>query len=575
MLAPERVPERWLRAAFLMATLGVTSGCSLQYARHWRSSSPQLDPSATAGERPSSVSLHLHDTAAEQSEGKTGVPSTTLVATSERRAPTGNPSSDTERPSSESSSDSARKANAARLAASESSLDRSGPSPIERSSNAISSARTSADRGRLAGSRSAHLPPRNAGRATVPTDASSRRDGAVGDLGELGDFESLALSHNPAYCEAAANVAALRGAWQQAGLPPNLILGYSGQQLGSSGQAEQQGVYIEQEIITGGKLNLDQQVLAWNIRKAQSRLDRVRQSILTDVRVAYTQVLVAQQRRELARRLMESTQQSVEQAEALFRAQEVSRADPLRAQIAAQTATVTYNNSVNRHLAAWRKLASIAGQPDLPLMELTGEVNPSDHALDWDTELDRILMESPEIAAAGAALEAARWALHRARAQVIPDVNVQAIVQDDRATGSTNGNLQVSIPVPLWNRNQGGIRQAKANILEAQRRFDRIRLDLQQRLAAEFQTYANAWNQVDQFGGEDGILAKSEQSMDLLRSGYEAGEFSLIELLAAQQTYIQNHLSYLDALESMAVSAARIRGLLIDGSLSTNVAGLP
>ncbi|RMF40852.1 MAG: TolC family protein [Planctomycetota bacterium] len=409
-----------------------------------------------------------------------------------------------------------------------------------------------------------------------PEDSSAARgtDAGMSRL-ELEEFETLALESNPAYCEASANVAALRGAWQQAGLPPNLILGYSGQQLGSSGQAEQQGVYIEQEIITGGKLGLDQQVLAWKIRQAQSHLDRVRLSILTDVRTAYVQVLVAQRRRELARRLMESTQQSVQQAEALFRAQEVSRADPLRAQIAAQTATVTYNNSVNQHLAAWRRLISIVGQPDLPLVELHGDVDPAEHDVEWETELARILAESPEVAAAGAALEAARWGVQRARAQVVPDINVQAIVQDDRATGSSNGNLQVSLPVPLWNRNQGGIRQARANVLLAQQRFDRIQLDLQQRLAVEFQTYANARNQVQQFGGPDGILSKSEQSMELLRSGYEAGEFSLIELLTAQQIYIQNHLSYLDALESMAVAAVRIRGMLLHGSLSTDVTALP
>ncbi|GIW97810.1 MAG: divalent cation transporter [Pirellulaceae bacterium] len=386
----------------------------------------------------------------------------------------------------------------------------------------------------------------------------------------LQQLEQLALQHNPAYCEAVARYQALQGQWIQVGLPPNPILGYSGQQLGSSGQAEQQGVYVEQEIITGKKLQLNRQILGWQVQRARSEMEQVRQQILTDVQTAYIQVLIAQNRRHLAQTLVDLTRQSLLQAEALYAAKEVSQADPLRAQIAVSQAQVVLQNAVNQHLAAWRRLAAVTGQADLPLSDVTGDFHPDDYALEWETELARLQQQSPEIAAAIAELEAARWAVRRAHAQVIPDINVQGIVQDDRATGSSNGNLQVTLPIPIWNRNQGGIRQARATATAAQRRVDRLLLDLQARLADEFQSYQNARNEVEQYGKEGGILSQSQRSVELLRQAYQAGEVSLIDLLSAQQQYLQNSLDYLDAAARMASSAIRIRGLLLDKSLSNS-----
>ena len=69
----------------------------------------------------------------------------------------------------------------------------------------------------------------------------------------LADLEQLALHNNPSLGRAHAQVQIARGNWVQVGLPPNPSVGYSGQQLGSNGLAEQHGVYVTQEIIRGGK----------------------------------------------------------------------------------------------------------------------------------------------------------------------------------------------------------------------------------------------------------------------------------------------------------------------------------
>ncbi len=404
----------------------------------------------------------------------------------------------------------------------------------------------------------------------VPTTSEPAEvaEGTANGALSLAEVEEMALQGNPALAVAAARIDAARGNWVQVGLKPNPTIGYSGQQLGSGGEAEQQGAFVGQEFITGGKLGLNREIAAWEVRRAENEWEAFRLRVLTDVRVAFYEVLVAQRRRELTTELVRISDQAVKAAQALFEGEEVSEADPLRARVEADTARILLQNAINEHVAAWRRLAALVGAPEMELRRVAGELHPDAMELTWEESLARLLEESPELAAAQADVEAAHWAVERAYAQVIPDVDVQAVVQDDRSTGSSNANLQITLPLPLWNRNQGGIQRAFAQAVAAEMAVDRLRLDLQSRLAAAFQRYRTAHNQVREYSKPGGIIANSQRTLELIRSGYQAEEFGILDLLTAQRTFFQTNLAYLDALRELAAATMEIRGLLLRGSLS-------
>lgn len=384
----------------------------------------------------------------------------------------------------------------------------------------------------------------------------------------LADLEDTALANNPALVQASSLVEAAQGTWLQVGLVPNPVLGYSGQQLGSGGQAEQQGVFLGQEFVTGHKLSLNREVAGWEVERIQQNLEAVRLRVLTDVRIGYYDVLIAQRRRDLSANLLGISERAVEAAQALFRGDEVSEADPLRARVETDQARILLENAANQHVEAWRRLAAVLGTPDLELKRLDGRLEPDGIELSWDETLQQVLSESPEMAAALADVEAARWAINRAHAEVVPNVEVQTVVQGDRGTGSTNANLQVTLPLPLINRNQGGIQRAYAESVAAERAVDRLTLDLQARLASAFQRYQSARNQVDRYSRTGGILQNAERTLELIRAGYRAEEFDVLDLLTAQRTYFQTNLAYLDSLRQLWTATMEIRGLLLRGSLS-------
>jgi cobalt-zinc-cadmium efflux system outer membrane protein len=380
-------------------------------------------------------------------------------------------------------------------------------------------------------------------------------------------IEGMALSNNPAIGQAEARVRALRGKWVQVGLPPNPTVGYVAGEIGDQGRAGQQGGYAGQQFITAHKLERNRAVVAAEIDKAQAELTATRQQVQTDVRLKYYAALVAQRRLEVTGELVGVSTEAVKASKSLVEAQEVPVAGLLQTEIQEQNAIVLRRTSENALERAWRQLAAVAGTPGLPRQPLEGDVTTLPAELDWQSQLMRLQSSSPEVATAIANVERAQRELTRARVEPVPNVSTQVSVQQDTASDTTIAGVQVGIPLPIWNRNQGGIRQAQAEVTEANRNLNRIELSLEQRLAEVVQQYADARVTASTYSRD--ILSRSERTLDLIQQGYEQGEVGYLDLLTAQRTYFQTNLAYLDALNSLWESYLKIDGLLLSGSLDS------
>jgi cobalt-zinc-cadmium efflux system outer membrane protein len=244
---------------------------------------------------------------------------------------------------------------------------------------------------------------------------------------------------------------------------------------------------------------------------------------------------------------------------------EIPRPALLQTQIEQQTATIFVQTAESERQATRRNLSAVVGS-ELVEARLTGDVLQLPALLDWDGQLARITAASPEMAAALADVARAQAALQRACVEPIPDINTQVVVQVDNATEDTITGVQVGMPLPIWNRNQGGIRQAEAEILEARRNAERVELDLKRRLAIAFQAFTTARSQAEIYSGQ--ILPKAQESFELVQRGYVLGEIGYLDYLSAQRTYSQTNLAYLEALSMLWANWNEIEGLLLSGSLS-------
>jgi len=381
----------------------------------------------------------------------------------------------------------------------------------------------------------------------------------------LAELEEMAVRCNPTLAQAAARVQATRGQYLQAGLYPNPVIGYQGSEIGDDGRAGQQGGFIGQEVVTAGKLRLNRAVASQEIQQAEYAWQAQRLRVLTDVRRGFYDALFAQRAVELTEQLVRIGDQGVKAAEELFKAKEVARTDVLQARIEADSAKILLEKARNRHAAAWRGLAAIVGNPLMQPASLAGNLQDGMVQLGWEDTLNRLLAESPQLAGAQAGVARARAALSRECAGRYPNVELQAGVQYDNATQDTIAGVQVGVPLPIFNRNQGNIQKAQSELIAAQHEVQRVRLALQQRLAAVFEQYATARQQVDKYAND--ILPNAQESLKLVIAGYRQGEFSYLVLLTAQRTYFQTNLAYLDALRDLRMATAILEGNLLADSL--------
>ncbi|KLU05518.1 Heavy metal RND efflux outer membrane protein, CzcC family [Rhodopirellula islandica] len=377
----------------------------------------------------------------------------------------------------------------------------------------------------------------------------------------LSSVESMALGAHPAIAEARARVAFSTGQAIQAGLPFNPVLQYQSDEIGNESSSGLHSVQLSQQFVTANKLEIAQQVQAHEAEKRRSELRMAELRVLTNVRTAFASALVAQRRAEIASQIVDLAEKSLDSVKDLLDAQEVSRVAWLQARVETEQARITAENAATELRASRKALAAATGLSALPEGALVGDIAEGLIETPWDSLLSDINATSPEISAAGSALERARWSLRLACAQVTPNITGLVGVGVDAVSDDTFARIGVSVPLPLWNRNQGNIRSARASISEASAAIERTQWSLEGRLANAAGRYQVALQRYRRLNAN--VLPISEETYQLSQRAFEAGETDYLQLLTVQRTLFNTRLSVLEAAAQARQAAAEIEGLLV------------
>jgi cobalt-zinc-cadmium efflux system outer membrane protein len=316
---------------------------------------------------------------------------------------------------------------------------------------------------------------------------------------DLLGLERRAMELHPTIRQAVNAVESARGAALQAGLPPNPSFGFEADTVGSGGTAGQQGGKYEQLIKTAGKLKLAEQAALMDVVNAQVALRRAQVDLATQVRSAYFGVLVAEESLRLNHALSRFAEAIYDVQVDQLRSGQAAPYEPLALRALADQARLALTQAQNRYQAAWRQLAAAVGDANLGPAPLTGTATMPDPGFDYDSLKNRLLAQHTDLLTAANSIVRARYNLRLQEVTPIPDVSLKLVVQKDFTTPPfyTTANVEVGVPVPVWDRNQGAIRQARADLARAIDEVPRSRLDLLNRLADATERYQSNRAQVD------------------------------------------------------------------------------
>ncbi len=402
---------------------------------------------------------------------------------------------------------------------------------------------------------------------TTPNAELGSLSNAEGDSRSfsLADLEAIAYDNNPTLSLSAARMDAARGRQLQAGRYPNPVIGYHATEVGNRNTAGGQGGFIGQRYVTAGKLKLDQAIAGSEVDEAHFRMHAQEQKVLNDVRLRFYDAIIAQRRVELSRELAQIGSNLVKATEKLLQSHRGTENDLLQAQIREEQAQILLDDDRNQELETWRRLAAVIGLPTMVAAPLSGQLGSNPPELDWETCYAKILGGNPELDAARARIERESSAIRRAELELIPNLDFFLSLRHHNVTSDDVANVQVGIPIPLFDRNRGNIQSAKARWIAAMNEVERIELDLQDRLAVAFRRYANALQQTDRHRLR--IVPRAKRSLELVTVGYDAGQVDYQTMLAAQRTHLQVSLSQLDSLGELWKASTLIEGQLLKNSL--------
>ncbi len=381
-------------------------------------------------------------------------------------------------------------------------------------------------------------------------------------------IEQLALSNNPAIQQALAASARAGGIRTQVGLKPNPVFGFNGAQVGDAG-TDQYSLFIEQTLVRGDKLAWNQQVIDHDVNTMNWLVETQRERLCTDIRLAFYQALAAQKRLDLSRTFRTVAEQGVTISEAREKGAVGTRPDVLQSLIQLKEVDLAIQQAEFEYSAARKELAALAGVADFGPAMLVGDLDAADVTRNAETEFAQIVATSPLLAAAQARVDRARSNVQRQRAQPISNVKTHLGFGHDLATGKEFANVQLSLPLPVHNKNQGNMRAAHAEYREATQNVERIRMSIRLDLARVMRDYQEADATVRQY--EETILPMAQEALELMQETRDAGEFDFLRVLTARRAYFDANTKYVVSLGQLAQANAKLDGLLLTGGLS-NVA---
>jgi cobalt-zinc-cadmium efflux system outer membrane protein len=386
----------------------------------------------------------------------------------------------------------------------------------------------------------------------------------------LEELQQMALQNNPTFRQSAANIQAAEGRKKQSGSYPNPTLGYQGEQIrGGSFHGGEQGFFVQQDIVLGGKLGLNRKIFDQELKQAETEAEEQKVRVVTNVRMSYIQALAAQQTLELRHNLSKLADDAVETSHQLANVGQADAPDVLESEVEAQQAQLAVTMAEQNQQRVWKALTAVVGNPRLPLMKLEGKLEDTP-PVNADELVEKIVNESPAVRIAGLGVKRAEAALARAKREPVPDLQLRGgmqqngeLLSDGRAVG-LQGFADVGVRIPIFDRNQGNIATAKADAERAKHEVERVKLVLRERAASVVQNYTFSQTAVERYKIQ--MIPRAQKAYEMYSKKYQEMAAAYPQVLISQRTLMQLEVSYITALENFATSSLSLESyLLTDG----------
>jgi len=372
----------------------------------------------------------------------------------------------------------------------------------------------------------------------------------------------LAESLQPQLAEARAMVEAAEGRARQAGTFPNPEAILGAQQIPFSGSAANEREYVAgvgQTIPLSRRLSRAREAELLDREVRARGLEVKRRDIRRRVHSAFASALYQEKAYQAQAEIQRNAQKAVATTQARVEAGDALREDLARVEMEVARAKVEAKRAESLREQALVGLASAMGDAALVVKSLAGTLEATFEIPTLES-LAANLFAQPESALADADIRARSARVDVAKAERIPDVKVELLYHRLESSQQDTMDVGFSIPLPLFNRNQGRLREARAEVAAAEARSRLTQNELTARLRESHMQLTTALANSGTLKAE--ILSRAETVLKGAEARYAAGDISLAELLPVRRDWAAVQLSYLESLRDVMQAWAQVAAYL-------------
>ena len=369
-----------------------------------------------------------------------------------------------------------------------------------------------------------------------------------------------ALAENPDLNAARAEIGIAEGERQQAGLIPNPELSWESEDTRRATRTET--ITLSQTLEIGGKRAARIETAGFGQSAADLTLLRRTDALRADVTAAWFAALRAETALALAKEAQSLASRGIEVAQGRVRAGKASPVEATRAQVQLVETNLGVRRAETERTNRYRELYRTLGLADTAAAALPGGMSPSPGQPPSRSALQAAIRRSTELQLAQAKINQADAALGLERRKRIPDVTVSLGSQYSAEERERVNVVGVSLPLPLFDRNQGNVLAASRRAGQSRDLRNAAELSLRSQASAALDQWSSAAVEVDGF--EQEVLPAARQAVQAATRGFELGKFGYLEVLDAQRTLISARSQYLEALASATDGRVALERLLGD-----------
>ena len=416
----------------------------------------------------------------------------------------------------------------------------------------------------------------------IPSASFPDTDGAVQLSKEprgpitLKNAVALALVNNPQLEAFSFEQRAREARALQSDLMPNPQLEILVEDAAGSGNfngfnQSQTTIQLSQLVELGGKRAARLRANTLSKKLADWDYETKRMQVLTQVAKAYADVLKAQQQVSLAEDLVHLGEQFLKAVGERVKAGKIALLEQTKSEISLSSMQIELKKAKRELKVARSNLSVTWGSPQPQYESALGDLFEISMIPTLESLMER-LINNPDLARWTTETDQRQAILDSELSKRIPDVTLQGGFRHVEATDDNALVFGISIPLQLFDQNQGAIEEARHKLGKVQAEKRAMEVTIKKNLLETYNTLVFFHSQVISIKAQ--ILPGAQKAFDGVNEGYRLGKFGYLDVLDSQKTFFQAKRQYLDSLANYHIAVADVERLIGESLASFNLTSI-